>query len=306
MRFVIYLLVLLITSSCNIDEVITAPEPNGNYRPATTDSVMGWAKVYEYTPAPGQFVGELGTGGFTGDEKSVADAIAYAEKRLAIESFVSLGGFGGYIVVGFDHSIDNGESYDFAVQGNAFNGSSEPGIVWVMQDENGDGLPNDTWYELAGSEASTGEATRNYSVTYFRPTEAAQPVRWVDSDGIEGQIDYLAQSHKQDSYYPQWITTDSYTLTGTKLQSRNYDKLGNGALWVLPAFDWGYADNYSEADWLPTHKAVNQFDISNAIDEQSQTVELEFIDFVKIQTACNGKSGHLGEISTEVCNIYDI
>ena len=64
-------------------------------------------------------------------------------------NWVSLGGFGGYIVVGFDHSIDNSGDYDLGILGNSFSGSSEPGIVWVMQDENGNGLPDDTWYELA-------------------------------------------------------------------------------------------------------------------------------------------------------------
>ena len=69
------------------------------------------------------------------------EACAYAEESLAQKRYVSLGGFGGYLVVGFDHSIDNSGDYDIAITGNAFDGSSEPGIVWVMQDENGDGCP---------------------------------------------------------------------------------------------------------------------------------------------------------------------
>ncbi|MFR7812460.1 MAG: hypothetical protein ACLU4N_26295 [Butyricimonas faecihominis] len=36
------------------------------------------------------------------------------------------------------------EGYDLPLR-NAFDGSSEPGIVWVMQDVNGNGLP-DVWY----------------------------------------------------------------------------------------------------------------------------------------------------------------
>lgn len=31
-----------------------------------------------------------------------------------------LGSFGGYVIVGFDHSIPNKGGYDFAIQGNAF------------------------------------------------------------------------------------------------------------------------------------------------------------------------------------------
>ena len=121
------------------------------YRPKTQQSSANFNRVYEYTPAPGQFINELKTGGFDGSQTTEESAVTYAEQRLNANNWVSLGGFGGYIVVGFDHSIDNTGYYDFAVVGNSFSGSSEPGIVWVMQDENGDGLPNDNWYELRGS-----------------------------------------------------------------------------------------------------------------------------------------------------------
>ena len=38
-----------------------------------------------------------------------------------------------------------------------------------MQDVNGDGLPNDEWYELKGSEYGKPETIQDYAVTYFRP-----------------------------------------------------------------------------------------------------------------------------------------
>lgn len=61
---------------------------------------------------------------------------------------ISLGGFGGYVVVGFDHTIANvvGKR-DFRVLGNAFysadnpdinapeGGSCEPGVVMVAYDK---------------------------------------------------------------------------------------------------------------------------------------------------------------------------
>lgn len=106
----------------------------------------------------------------TGNETSPEAAVAWATQRLKDKLHVSLGSFGGYIIVGFDHSIPNsGNQYDFCVQGNAFDGSSEPGIVWVMQDINGNGLPDDEWYELKGSEAGKEETIQNFEVTYYRP-----------------------------------------------------------------------------------------------------------------------------------------
>lgn len=307
MRFFRFLCMLLIviTSSCNKDDVITITFDKGFYRPATEQSSAAWNKVFEYTPAPGQFIGDTKTGGFSGEEQSAADAAAYAERRLSEGKYVSLGGFGGYIIVGFDHSIDNSVGYDLAIGGNAFDGSSEPGVIWVMQDENGDGEPNDVWYELRGSETGLATTIQNYSVTYYRPMEAGQAVKWVDSEGVEGEIDYLASYHSQDYYYPQWITADSYTLAGTRLEARNYDQSGNGTMWIQPAYDWGYADNFSSEDHISEGGNINLMDISNAIDSNGKSKELKYVDFVKVQTALNSKSGWLGELSTEVTGFYD-
>lgn len=292
-------LLLPLAAGCNRDEVIesdgTTPLPLGNAH---------CNRVYDYTPAPGQFIGDLTTSGFDGSEATHQDAIEYATRRLSERLVVSLGGFGGYIVVGFDHNIYRTEQGgEIAIVGNAFEHSSEPGIVWVMQDENGDSLPNDTWYELAGSEADKPSTIYNYSVTYYRPTGAAQPVAWTDNMGGSGQIDYLKSFHPQDSYYPTWIQADSYTLTGTRIEARNYDSTGDGAKWVQPPYDWGYADNYSSVDRLQGTQ-TNLLSLCNARDAQGQSVELEYINFVKVQTACNTKSGWVGEQSTEIIDIY--
>ena len=311
MKKYIYLIAtIIITSSCNTDDVITE-KLEDHYRAKTETSVAEQTVVFEYTPAPGQFINETKTGGFTGEETTPEAAIAYATQRMKDDAFVSLGGFGGYMVIGFDHSIDNTGNYDFGIKGNSFKGSSEPGIVWVMQDENGNGKPDDTWYELKGSETGKETTVRNYAVTYYRPSEPQQPVQWTDSEGNSGEVDYLKQFHTQDYYYPAWITDDSYTLTGTCVEARNYDQSGNGTYWVQAEYDWGYADNFSEIDWLSNDGNANAaananfFKISNAIDDKGNPVDLKYIDFIKVQTACNTKSGWLGENSTEVFGFFD-
>ena len=298
---------------------ITVYEAGTYYRAKSGASKPDWNKVYEYTPAPGQFINELKTGGFNGTQTTPEAAIAYAEARMSetnkkgepSPNYVSLGGFGGYIVVGFDHSIDNSGDYDLGILGNSFSGSSEPGIVWVMQDENGNGLPDDTWYELAGSETGKEETIQDYSVTYYRPSGPQMPVQWSDNQGNSGEIDYLVAYHRQEYYYPLWIEADSYTLTGTCLKARNYDASGKGTYWVNAEYDWGYADNFSPIDRLTdasnasADANANHFKISHAIDFECQPVQLEFIDFVKVQVGVNAKSGWLGEVSTEVFGFYD-
>ena len=304
------LTVVALFSSCNTDDVITE-ELEEHYRAKTETSVAEQTIVFEYTPAPGQFINETKTGGFDGTQTTPESAISYATQRMKDELFVSLGGFGGYIVVGFDHSIDNTGGYDFGIKGNSFKGSSEPGIVWVMQDKNGNGLPDDTWYELAGSETGKPETIQNYAVTYYRPSEPKQPVKWTDNQGNSGEIDYLLQFHRQEYYYPLWIEADSYTLTGTCLQAKNYDASGNGSYWVNVEYDWGYADNFSPIDRLTNEDNAgaganaNHFRISDAIDVNGKHKHLEYIDFVKVQVGVNAKSGWLGEVSTEVFGFYD-
>lgn len=272
-------------------------------RERTASSSSDFSAIVEYMPAPGQFIGDLKTGGFTGEELTMAAATAYAEERLREGNWVSLGAFGGYIVAAFDHSIENRDGADLAITGNAFDGSSEPGIVWVMQDENGNGLADDTWYELRGSEWGKEETILDYAVTYYRPSGTGMAVAWEDNIGNIGTVDYLKSFHTQDYYYPTWVAEDSYTLRGTRLEARNYDKSGNGSLWVQPHYDWGYADNNSPTDCAD---AVNSLDIANAVDCMGESVDLNFVDFVKIQCAVQSKSGWVGEISTEVCGISEI
>ena len=283
-------LFVAVTSSCNIDEEYTA------------DADATSLKVYAYTPAPGQFINDLVASGFDGSQTSPESAVAYAQNRLESNLYISLGGFGGYVVVGFGYDVMNYPQYDFEILCNAFDGSSEPGVVWVMQDENRNGQPDDTWYELAGSETGKAETIQNYAVTYYRPSGAKAAVQWSDNLGNSGEIAYLGGRHSGDTYFPLWIEGESYTLAGTRLQARNYN---DGTNWVNPCYDWGYADNESVEDFSARSKS-NRFDISRAIDTEGNPKQLEYINFVKVQCAVNAVSGSLGEISTEICGVRDI
>ena len=257
--------------------------------------------VYEYTPAPGQFINE-------GSQDDIADdeaAAAWAAGQLAAGQAVSLGSFGGCLVAGFDRSIpaNTGGDYDFAVSGNQFDNpqgaSCEPGVVWVMQDVNGNGQPDDQWYELRGSEWRATDGPASFAVTYFKPMAPRLPVLWSDSHDTDGQVDYLP-AHSQNSYYPSWLPVGSYTLRGRLLPTR-HEKDPVTGFWSNLPYDWGYADN-TGSDLLPGSTATG-FKISNAVLPDGTPVALTYIDFIMIQSAVLGQSGHLGEISTEVTAI---
>lgn len=286
--------------SCNKDDVIeTEPElPDSTDVSELPDPAERTMRVIEYTPAPGQFINDPTT---MGTLTSPEAAAAWAESRLSEGRYVSLGAFGGYIVVGFSLPIEAGsnDTYDFTITGNAFvsaqGGSNEPGIVWVMADSNGNGLPDDTWYELAGSEPAP---RRNHSVTYRRPSEPGSPVQWTASDGTSGEVKYIPFVHTQPTYYPEWIAADEYTLTGTLLPAKTtYDP--DSHLWSNPPFDWGYADNYGS----DTEGETTRFKISNAIKSDGSAANLSAIDFIKVQSGVMAQAGVLGEVSTEVCAI---
>lgn len=266
------------------------------YRPSTVASSTTINRVYDFIPAPGQFVGQC-----TATTQDQAND--WAKSQFSAGAYVSLGGFGGYIVVGFDHSIDNKvNDYDFGIEGNSFAGSSEPAVVWVMQDENGDGLPNDTWYELKGSEAGKPGTRQNYALTYFKPKSAGMPVAWSDTLGNSGTLDLRPS-------YPSWIKTASYKLRGTCLIAKNTQDPVSGN-WTNADYEWGYADNFGSdllsADAYPEAKrGHNYFKVENAVAVNGSSVNLQYIDFIKVQVGVNAQSGWLGEISTEVLGFSD-
>lgn len=296
------------------------------------------SKVYEFRPAPGQFVNDLPEWE-EGDTEN--DMRLKAEECLAEHEqiMISLGGWGGYVVFGFDHTIKNvkGE-YDMKILGNAFyananpkdtvalGGSAEPGIVMVSYDANGNGKPDDKWYELAGSEHSNPLTKKNYKCTYYRPSADHVPtpdmeysylndttyVKWEDNFGETG---YISKNiyHKQN-YYPNWIEEDSYSFTGTRLRNNGIDESGTGHYYVLYCFDWGYVDNQpNTSGYTATDEVmdvdiphVSEFMIDWAVDEDGNHVDLPGVDFVKVYNGVNQYNGWLGEASTEVLDAWDL
>lgn len=271
------------------------------------DNLSAYAnRVFDYRPAPGQFVNLLPEYA-DGDTQEQMNAKALQAVGGNRRGLVSLGGFGGYIVVGFDHTVRNvaGER-DLLILGNAFEGNSEPGVVWVSADVNGNGLPDDPWYELAGSEKARSQA--NYCVTYVRPSEnhVAVPsaddwcldscyIAWTDNLGAQG---FMAQNiyHRQ-SYYPAWIAEPTLSLSGTLLPD-NY--VCENGTWSSAAFAWGYADN------VPNNHASATFDLDWAVDAEGRAVNLSGADFIKVVSGCHRQMGRIGECSTEFCGATDL
>jgi hypothetical protein len=270
---------------------ITVPVPVVDVLPTSSKYI---SKVFEYAPAPGQFINEANVG-----------SPAQAQKLIGnVNAMVTLGSFGGYIVFGFDHSVNNQNGNDLAIYGNPIGGTTpfaEPGIVVVSQDKNGNGLPDDEWYELAGSEYNDPSTIKNYEITYKNPKGYAN-VMWTDNQGKSGSVD-INSFHKHN-FYPEFAPNqESLTLKGTLLRSTS-SKVGS--IFVNNAFPWGYTDSWSLGDDYATNR-YNAFDISWAVDKNGKNIALKTIDFVKVYTAQNEKGNALlGEVSTEIKGASDL
>lgn len=301
----------------------------GNSEPELNfDGSPYMTKVLDYRPAPGQFVNKMpeckeGDTQETMNEKVLA-AIGKGNKGM-----ITLGGYGGYIVAGFDHTIENvAGKRDFRILGNAFyadtnpnpevtkkGGSCEPGIVMVAFDKNKNGKPDDDeWYELAGSEYVKTGTTKNYEITYHSPDESKTPVgddndpfifdkeyiRWTDNRSGSG---YIPKNtfNIDNNYYPKWISDETISYIGTLLPENGVNEgTAESQHWVLYAYDWGYADNA-----LNTEEGCT-FDIDWAVNKDGKKVNLPGVDYIKIYTGVNQVCGWLGEVSTEVSGIEDL
>ncbi len=259
------------------------------------------ASVFDYEPAPGQFINTLPSASEGDSKEAVIKKVEDALVGDNTSAFVSLGGFGGNVVFGFDHPIINvDEVADFIVYGNAYEGSAEPAIIYVAYDKNGNGLPDDEWYEIYGESHLMETTIADYEITYYRPeneTEEAtdEYIAWKDNQGQSG---YLAKNsfHRQ-SYLPLWDDKDEFTFRGRRLADNGVFENNR---WVLSDVGCGYADNFSNSD-----KGAN-IDIAWARDKNGKVVDLPCINFVKVQAAVRQECGWIGEVSPEIAGGKDL
>jgi hypothetical protein len=265
------------------------------------------AEVLEYKPAPGQLINES-PWGMASSATSIVGGVT---------GNLTLGAWGGYVVFRFDEPVQNHPEnpfgVDFTIFGNTLPDWSEPGVVWVMDDENNNGEPDDTWYQLAGSDYYFSNTKKNHEVTYTNPQQATSAnVPYTDSDGLSGYI-YSNSTHTQP-YYPLAenfpnIPEESYTLSGTRIFPE-VDSTTFMTKVYKRAF--GYADNQlrgTEPWTTPDNPYTNEkenagadgFDISWAVDANGNYVELDEVHFIKVQNGILAHGGWLGEISTEIC-----
>ncbi len=258
-------------------------------------------KVLEYKPAPGQFINLLPKYE-EGDTEE--DMLHKCTEALANNNrgMVSLGGFGGYLTFCFEKPVQNrvGE-YDFQIFGNSFDGTSEPGIVLVSVDANQNGVPDDEWYELAGSEYDAPTTIHNYEITY---THTNDVIHWTDNTDKSGIIE--RNPFHEQSYWPQWIRESAWQPSPSGGNGKGATLLGstsymNGSSYAQHPRAFGYVDN------LPNNNTEgNSFKIEWARNSIGEAISLQQIDFIRVYTAIHESNLVTGELSTEITNAINL
>ena len=293
---------LLLITMLNLATVLLAEDTTSYYA----------TRMISFAPAPGQFMSEVWA----------QPGIDYALGENG--TGVSLGGFGGSIVLGFDRPIvnhpQNPYGVDFLVNSNAFSGSeygvwSEPAAVQVMQDKNKNGLPDDgEWYELAGSDYYLSTTLHNVEMTYYNPKhDGRATIPWSTNYGVKGAM--ITNQFHEHSFYPADAgfdcNYDSMTVTGNmimgciNLSKPSYVESHRPQL-------FGYADNRGFSN-MDINNVVNPYDYSKnvqdgfdlnwAVDKDGNHVALDSVHFVRIYTAINQDGGWLGELSSEILGV---
>jgi hypothetical protein len=204
----------------------------------------------------------------------------------------SMGSFGGYEVWRVEHKSS------YIIKGNGFAGWAEPGVIWLQEDRNGNGVPDEMWYELTGSGDYYPEkrqrVNRRHAITYINDygLEASgdnSRKYWVDSRGRAG-----LWSSDWHNTWPERIT-----FTGTLLGNASSivpDGSGLGDC-------WGYVDIYGPAaghgppdDLHPNY----EFPIHRAIRSDGSSITLSNVSFIKVHTGELCKTDVFGDKSTEI------
>lgn len=272
------------------------------------------SEVIEFRPAPGQFINEYM---FNARERiryefgyglqSSGENIVGGKSTNTLGTGVSLGAWGGYVLYTFDHSVINKEGYDFVIFQNSRN--AEPGIVQVSYDRNGNGLPDDEWYEINGSLHNDASTIKNYKIAYKNPNNYTDAINIDYIGNGETGMYYAAQStnqwvpecgHSGHSHWPVWIKDNTIEFTGTLLDWTFASKNLSGSFGYAKA--GAAATDFSNViDGDTDTASSNKMDLDWAKKLDGSDVKLKRIDFVRIYTGVIDYSNKAtGEISTEV------
>jgi hypothetical protein len=207
----------------------------------------------------------------------------------------SLGTIGGYWAWATVHRTR------YTIEGNAFPGWSEQGVVWFQEDRNGNGKPDEIWYELGGRRSRY--VTRPYSIKFFKSGDGAilneynqilRDVYWVDNKGRTGKKGFgWPKDWGVSDADGAWVTYTATLLADEDIINTEHYRYFLGG---PDPDEWGV--NGSTVD----SSENSTFYINQAVDAAGALVKLTNVRFIKVQTAIFRYGGVFGEVSTEIAS----
>jgi len=291
--------------------------------------------VLDYDPAPGQFVNVFG---LDDPARALGSPVGGGTAVAGNSSVVTLGGFGGTLVLGFDHTVTddaaNPFGMDFIVYGNAFWSAGnpnlrfgEPGVIEISRDTNSNGMPDDTWYLIPGSLISDPNAQwfvqtwdDNLLDNTFPPIQTSTngvDLSWIPPgrSGVWTSEGYLLPDLFTGSVLPNPLGTAAtqegifgYTdLSPTLvLGDLNGDNVEDDPF-IKPEDFYTIPDDPFTIGVTAGSGGGDAMDIAWAIDPVTGApANLGGFDFIRIRTGVDIIRDDTGEVSTEIDAVADV
>jgi hypothetical protein len=260
----------------------------------------------EYSPAPGQFVNDPY---FNDPREALGPPSGGGISAPENESVVTLGGFGGTIILGFDQAVLddplNPLGLDAIVFSNAYWVGGNPDRHWaecatieISRDVNDNGLADDAWYLIPGSHlavplARSPKTWGDGAITYayllplnpFGAMVVVNPVAGTENEGIFGYAEYsptlfLGDMDGDDAIDDENVTAEEF--------------------YTVP-------DDPFEVGMTPGSGGGDAFDIAWAVDAATgEPAELGGFDFIRLTTPLHVILPAIGEKSAEIDAVADV
>lgn len=286
--------------------------------------------VHEYRPAPGQFVQD---GAFNDPRAALGPPVGGGTLDGDERKAVTLGGFGGVIVLGFERRVEddpkNPLGLDCIVFGNAFWASGDPNRRWgepatieIALDANGNGLPDDPWYLIPGTHLPEPWNAADTQTWDDDTNDGAFPPAFDDwiPPGESGVWQTAGFRLPSDPFETMLILENPHGPFATEEGIAGYadcsptlvlgDLDGDNVVDdvdALPELFYTRPDDPWTVGIDPGSGGGDAFDIAWAVDPANgRPARLPGFDFIRITSATNAVFGPFGERSTEVCGVADV
>lgn len=290
--------------------------------------------VLDYSPAPGQFVNNPA---FNDPLRALGAPVGAGTVSPDNTSAVSLGGFGGSIMLAFDHLVlddpRNPLGLDFIVFGNAFwpDGTptrrwGEAAIIEISLDVNGNGIADDPWFVIPGShlnappgpmqsqewDNNNGTPTPPANIAWY-PAGAPSPMTTsaYRLPAVFETFTLVNQSGSAETYFgygdlsPTLLLGDMSGASGGVGDNRLDDPEDDPSL--APELFYTVPDDPMTVGIDPGSGGGDAFDIAWVVDPISGApANLPGFHFIRITNGVNAVIGPLGEVSAEIDAVADV